>query len=298
MTNAPEKSPRLALQRAKRYLAARRIGEPGATAEFLLAGLLGVKRTEIFFLSEIPKVVNRQFWRLLELMARRRLPLAYALGRQDFLGLSFIVKPKSTLIPRPETELLVEFAADKIRQRWATGSALKICDMGTGSGCIALSLWRRLSPRYRIKIWGVDCSKQALKTAALNAGRLGVPVRDVQWGCGRFFSALPSDLRFDAIVSNPPYVRTKDWVRLDPQIRLWEPRTALDGGPDGLGIIRPLITLSAGRLTPGGLLALEFGAGQEKKIPSDLHREGFGQVAVLKDLAGRPRIVLATFCRL
>jgi release factor glutamine methyltransferase len=222
------------------------------------------------------------------LAARRagREPMAYLLGRQEFWGLMFDVTP-AVLIPRPETELIVEIALELFPDR---DVPLQIADIGTGSGCLATAL---ASERPRARITASDVSAAALLVASNNAVRHGVD------GCitfieGELFSPMPARLAFDLIVSNPPYVPTDDLAVLQPEVREHEPAVALFGGTDGLSVIRPLVEQAVERLTPNGALIFEFGVGQADAIRGLISStDGLRMIDLRRDLQGIPRTAIA-----
>jgi release factor glutamine methyltransferase len=223
--------------------------------------------------------------RLDELARRRsaREPMAYILGEKEFWSLPFRVSP-AALIPRPETETVVEAALAQIRDR---GAPLRILDLGTGSGCLLLAL---LSELPRALGLGVDRSPEALRLAMTNAGRLKLAPRARferrSWATGL-------EGVFDLIVSNPPYVGAADAARLAPEIRDFEPQLALVAGPDGLDAYRALVPDCARLLAPGGALALEIGQGQGDAVAALLARHGFAVVERRPDLAGIERCLVA-----
>jgi release factor glutamine methyltransferase len=223
--------------------------------------------------------------RLDELARRRcaREPIAYILGEKEFWSLPFQVSP-AALIPRPETETVVEAALAQVRDRRAS---LRILDLGTGCGCLFLAL---LSELPRATGLGVDLSPSALRLASVNAGRLKLAPR------ARFERrswARGLDCVFDLIVSNPPYVGTADLARLAPEVRDFEPQLALVAGPDGLDAYRTLLPDCARLLAPGGALALEIGQGQGNAVAALLARHGFALVERRPDLAGIERCLVA-----
>ncbi len=286
-------------------LAAAGVDSPRLDAELLLAHVLGRTRTYLFAHPErrLQPGETEQFAALVERRVRRE-PLPYLLGRWEFLGLSFRVGP-GVLIPRPETECLVEAVAARARP------AARALEVGAGSGCIAIGL-AHLRPDLHIVTLEPD--RQAAEIAESNVGLLGVAAR-VQVIQARFPDALdnppvpattgeiarnaseaPSCLPglWDVLVSNPPYIPTPDLAALQPEVRGYEPRAALDGGADGLLLVRALIHRGPQCLAPGGLLALEIGLGQEAPVDAMLSVDvRWGEVMILPDLAGIPRVVLA-----
>ncbi len=218
------------------------------------------------------------------LVARRRLrePVARITGRREFWGLDFEVAP-AVLVPRPESELLVETALARLGDRAARW---EIADVGTGSGCLAVALAREL-PRARVA--ATDICPDALEVARRNAARHGAADR-VAFRRADLLDGLPGP--FDLIVSNPPYVPDAVIDTLAPEVRRHEPAAALRGGPDGLDTVRRLVTATASRLRAGGWLVIEIGAGQSGEA-ADIGREaGMRTVAVHPDLQGIPRSVV------
>jgi release factor glutamine methyltransferase len=218
----------------------------------------------------------------LEPLLTRRLarePLAYILGERAFYGLDFYVTP-AVLIPRPETELLVEVV---LSLRGGGGPLL--ADIGTGSGCIAVTLAKRLPDAA---VFATDISDEALAIARKNAERHEVELTLLQ---GDLLAPLPAEMRFDVIVSNPPYIARSESETLAPEV-LGEPHTALfDTDADGLGFYRRLAAGAPARLNPNGLLAVEVGQGQAVSVARLFEAVGFERVTVLPDLAGIDRVV-------
>jgi len=206
--------------------------------------------------------------------------VAYLVGRREFWSLDFRTVP-GVLIPRPETEVLVDAALTL-----ASTGRESILDLGTGSGNIAVSLAREL-PGARIT--AVDISLRALRVAAANAA--GHRVRRVRFLQSDLFGAL-GRRRFAIIVSNPPYIGLGEWRDLAPEVRDHEPRRAIVGGPRGTEFIQSLVDRSAGFLRPGGWLVLEIGAGQEREVRS-MFGAGWEAARTIPDLAGIPRVVAA-----
>jgi release factor glutamine methyltransferase len=222
------------------------------------------------------------------LVARRerREPISSIIGRREFWGLEFEVGP-AVLAPRPETELILDEALARLPRTAATGRGELMIDVGTGSGCLAVCLAREF-PTARVV--ATDISQPALEIAASNAARLGV--------AGRVAFVLTSLLDgvagpAELIVSNPPYVPTADLAGLPPEVRDWEPRTALDGGADGLDLVRLLFRGAARALAPGGWLIMEFGYGQEGGVREAVARSPLELVAIRNDLQGIPRTLVA-----
>jgi release factor glutamine methyltransferase len=278
------------IQRSADYLARKGVDSARLQAELLLAHVLHKPRLKLYL--EFERVPSEpELAALRELVRRRgaREPLQYLVGSVNFCGLELAVNP-AVLIPRPETELLAErawtFLAGRVGAPEAPAAAL---DFGTGSGCLAIALAVHC-PAARI--WAVDLSPAALEVARSNAARHGVEAR-IHFLPSDGFTALPAGERFDLIVANPPYIPTAEIARLQPEVRDHEPRAALDGGPDGLAVIRRLASEAAPWLKPGGRLMLELGDGQAETATALLAAAGWGAVTVENDWTNRPRLLIA-----
>jgi release factor glutamine methyltransferase len=266
------------------------LGEKGfhnarLNGEMLLAGVLGVKRLDLYLQFDRPLRPEE----LAEFKARllrraKREPLQYIEGEAHFRDLRLRVDPR-VLIPRPETEQLVQRVLD-----WAAGrDALAAADVGTGSGAIALALATE-GPFARVV--ATDVEPGALEAARANHA-LAAAEAPVEFRLGDGLAPLAGE-RFDVLVSNPPYIGTGERDSLDTEVRDWEPGPALFAGADGLEVIRRLVAGAPSVLRPGGLLALEIGAEQGSAVLELVRAAGgFGAPRVEKDLAGRDRIVLA-----
>ena len=217
------------------------------------------------------------------LVARRaaREPVSLILGRREFWGLEFDTRP-GALIPRPETELIVEEALQEV----ANVRAPLVADVGTGSGCLAVALASEL-PDARIV--ATDVSAPALEIAKANAEKHGVAAR-VRLVLANLLDSLAA--KFDLIVSNPPYVKSGDRAGLGREVRDYEPAVALFGGPDGLDAIRALLGRAPALLKPEGRLILEFGYGQEPDVVAIARSAGFDVLRVRADLQGIPRVAV------
>lgn len=257
-----------------------KVASPRACAEFLLSSIEGVSRGEL--LADLSRPVaagaGRTFQSRLARL-RRGLPLAYVLGSREFLGLPLAVAP-GVLIPRPETEELVQYAAAFFERE----QAVRILDVGTGSGNIAIGL-ARLLPKS--SVLALDISPDALKIARKNARSWGVSHRTA-FSRGTLFR-LPRGLEpFDMLISNPPYIPTARLGALDRTVRR-EPRLALDGGPDGLRHLRAIIAQAPGLLKRAGVIALEIDDGQGTPALELLKCAGFNRAEVRRDLGGQER---------
>ena len=252
---------------------------PRLDAELLLAQALGRERSYLHAHPEaIPAAAALAGFR--QLISRRRggEPIAYLTSKREFWSLELKVTP-ATLIPRHETELLVELALQRIPavDQW------RLLDLGTGSGAIALALARE---RPRCRVTATDSSTAALAVAAENATAL--QVSNVEFLAGEWFAPLDGR-RFDLIVSNPPYVREGDAHLQDGDVR-FEPRSALTSGGDGLEDLRRIVTTASTHLEPGGWLLLEHGYDQGAHVRALLSAQGYGRVATFRDLQGQERV--------
>jgi release factor glutamine methyltransferase len=224
----------------------------------------------------------------LDRFALRRLagePISRIVGEQEFWGLKFVLS-QATLVPRPETEQLVEEALARL----AGLRAPRIVDLGTGSGAIIVSILEALPRAHGL---ATDISEAALATARQNAERHGVAGR-LDFRQGHWWQAVPHTELFDLIVSNPPYIATAAIADLAPEVRVFDPKAALDGGWDGLEAYRAIASQAARRLVPKGHMLLEIGYNQAEAVSRVFRRAGFGRVEILKDLAGLDRVVSAS----
>ncbi len=210
-------------------------------------------------------------------------PVAYILGRKEFWSLDLEVDAR-VLVPRPDTETLVEQALALLEAMLGCGRALRVADIGTGSGALALALKKE---RPGDEIFAVDLSRDALDVARANAGRLGLDITFLE---GDLVQPLAHLGRFDLIASNPPYVPSPEIDGLAPEVRR-EPRLALDGGLDGLALVRRLASDALEVLTEKGALAMEVGAGQAAGATAILREAGYANIGTRRDLAGIERVV-------
>jgi release factor glutamine methyltransferase len=260
-------------------------------AELLLIHHLGITRAQL--LADPTRELTPTQLAAFEAAITRRLanePIQYITGSQEFYGLTFHVTP-AVLIPRPETELLVEAVRKRLPSSSDPNQPLRIADIGTGSGILAITLAVHLPQAQfpNVQITAIDISAEALAIARHNAETHHVAHR-IHFLQSDLLTAIPNQ-RFDAIVSNPPYVPTTDRQTLHPQVRDHEPAQALFAGPTGLDIYTRLIPQAHAALTPGGLLALEIGHGQRDAIQQLL--TAWQNVSILNDLQHIPRTALA-----
>lgn len=270
------------LVEAIRRLTAAGIDSARMEAQLLLAQVMHTTRAAI--IAEIfpePTAEERAEFTRLVSEREKRVPLAYLRGTQDFYGLTFRVSP-AVLIPRPETELLVEFALSLL----PTNDTPMIADVGTGSGCISIAILANCPAAQGIAF---DISAKALATAYENAVTNGVTAR-LKFVQGDLLTA--AGYGFDVVVSNPPYIPTYEIETLQPEVRDYEPRLALDGGDDGLTTFRRIIADAKRVLKPGGWLAMEAAQGQTAAVAQLLLEAGYNSVETRPDLAKIERIAI------
>jgi release factor glutamine methyltransferase len=252
-------------------------------AEIIVRAAAGLPREHMILHPETP--LSAEQAALIESLVSRRAarePLPYVLGETGFYSLSFHVSP-SAIVPRPETEILAEAAVERARQTHATTAA----DIGTGCGCLAVVLARELPDA---RLLAVDISLDALLLARRNIQLHRVDDRVLPL-CSDLLSAVR--LPLDFVVANLPYIPTPDFDHLQPEVRDFEPRLALNGGDDGLGIIRRLCVQLTTHLSDGGFAALEVGAGQASAAAKLLEQAGLRDIEILFDYSGIERVVIA-----
>jgi release factor glutamine methyltransferase len=271
---------------------ARGIENPRLDAEVIVAWALGIDRVRIILDGKRP-LVGDELSRLRELVKRRRAhePVAYLRGEREFYGRAFKVDGR-VLIPRPDTETLVDVALERTRDVSMSMRALDLC---TGSGCVAITLARQ---RPTSRVHGTDVSPGALLVARANALRLGA--YNASFSEGDLYAAVsslapqartPGRCRFDVITANPPYIPTPDIPGLSPDIKDFEPTVALDGGPDGLSFLRRIVDGAPDWLVPGGVLAVEVGAEESEEVARCFAARGFGDVRRARDYGKIERVV-------
>lgn len=260
------------------YLRDKGIENARREAEWLLCEASGLDRMGLYLNYDKP-LQNEELAVLRTLVTRRgrREPLQHLLGSQEFDGLEFTVAA-AALIPRHDTEVLVAEAVRRMPQ------PRTILEIGTGSGCVAIALAKRLPQAV---ITAVDLSADALSVARRNAELHGVSIELLH---GSYFEPI-GQRRFDLIVSNPPYIPTPDLESLQPEVRDYEPRLALDGGPDGLTAYRILAAQAGGYLASPGCLVVEVGIGQASQVTELFQAAGFGAIVQIPDQAGIQRVV-------
>jgi len=264
------------------------IESPETDARLLMAHALGIDRAELIVNGE--RALKPDEIEAIDALAARRLkrePVARIFGRKEFWSLTLVVTP-DVLVPRPETETVVEAALDAVVRGALQMEKLRILDIGTGSGALLLALLSELPNAVGT---GTDISAAALVVAHENAERNGLAARCRFAACD-IAAGLAGP--FDLIVSNPPYVARGDIAALAPDVRDYDPAIALDGGSDGLDAYRAIAAQAPGLLAPGGKLIVELGAGQEAAVRALFTKAGLTVAPALDDLAGIPRALVAT----
>jgi release factor glutamine methyltransferase len=272
-----------ALNNAANILAAAEVAEPQREARSLLSLALGKNLTFLIAYPEY-KLTETEQKLFDEYLGRRaaREPFQYIAGRQEFYGLDLIVTP-DVLIPRPETEMIVENAIELFRDR----DELFFCEIGVGSGCISIAILHELKNARAI---GVDISQAALDVAEKNAYQNNVAER-LELGVSDVFSDVDDALQFDLIVSNPPYIPLADFETLQLEVRDHEPASALTDNANGLSIIERILSEAPLFLKPGGYLLMEIGIGQAIPVGNMLAHDTWQEFEILPDLQGIPRMV-------
>jgi release factor glutamine methyltransferase len=259
---------------------------PRLDAEILLAHARGCPRIQLYTNYDQP-LTDDQRAVMRDLVKRRAAaePVAYLVGHREFFGLDFRVT-NDVLVPRPDTETLIVEALEGLKPL----AQPRVLDIGTGSGCIAIAIAVHCP---QATVIATDRSATALQVAQVNADKHNVADR-TRFLCGDLFSPLADEAPFDLIASNPPYIASEEIETLAPDVRLHEPRAALDGGPDGLNVIRRLIAEAPQHLRPQGKLLIEIGEDQAEAVTQLVTTNGrYDEVAILRDLAKQPRVVRA-----
>lgn len=260
---------------------------PRLDARLLAASVMGIDVARLFSHPEM--LLTEAQSKVLEALTQRRLshePVSRILGFREFWSLEFQID-ESTLDPRPDSETLIEAVLERIPDHAAP---LSILDMGTGSGCLVLALLSELTAATGV---GIDISAQALEMAAHNAKNLGLDKR-VQFAKSNWFKEKPFDhaKRFDVIISNPPYISDDDILKLEPDVRSFDPIEALSGGQDGLRAYRELLADMARYRSSSGIIALEIGWKQAAAVEQIGASCGLKTKAIVKDIADRDRVLI------
>lgn len=270
------------IKRGSKILKDKKILTYQLDSELILSKLLNKRRESLLVNEEtiVPLKTIKNFNKLIKIRSRRR-PIAYILNKKEFWNYIFYVN-KYTLIPRPETELMVESVLKIYKSK-----KFKILDIGTGSGCILLSI---LAECKKASGTGLDISKNALKVAKKNAKLLDLSLRSkfVNKSIGDYFPG-----KFDLIVSNPPYIKSPEMFKLPPDVKNFEPNIALNGGNDGLDVIKKVIYKSRCILKLNGILAIEIGNKQYKKVSQILKKNNFREKLLIKDYRENIRCVFS-----
>jgi release factor glutamine methyltransferase len=274
------------------FLKKKGIDSPRLTSEILLAHQLNIDRVTLYLNYDQP-LNERELSGYRALIKRRlkREPLQYITGTQEFWSLEFVVNPHA-LIPRPETELLVELAIERLKALPELENHLpNIVDLGTGCGAIAISLAKEIG---KTKIWATDISSDALKLARLNAKKHGV-ADNITFLLGNLWEPLMDlGVTFDIVLSNPPYIAPEEFDNLSPEVRDYEPRLALDGREEGMHFIEKIISEAPAFMNPGGWIMLEMAPGQTEKALRLIGKiKGYSEKSRIKDYSHLYRVVMA-----
>ena len=279
------------LRRGAEFLCGVGVESARFDAELLLCHVLGWSREKLWLnQKESLEATQRELFEQVLRRRARKEPVAYITGIREFWSLDFLVSPV-VLVPRPETELLVEIALRLVESVDVADSKLRILDLGTGSGAIAVSLARESE---NVEVWATDISPGALEVAEANAVRHGM-IERIRFCEGDLFEPVTEfEDAFDMVVSNPPYVKREEMKDLPPDVRDWEPRLALDGGPDGLDFYRRMVEEGHAFLREGGSMLLEIAADMGNEVSELFGKVGrYSQVDIYQDYAGRNRVAVA-----
>jgi len=275
-----------ALREAVMALQAAHVETASLDARLLLEHATGMSREQTLF--RMDDILSQQqltlYRRLIDRRAHRQ-PVAQIIGRREFFGLTFKVN-SSVLDPRPDSETLIESIIKRVRDRKAP---LRILDLGTGTGCLLLTLLYEFPNATGV---GVDISDEALKVAQGNAVSLGLQSR-AEFMASHWCMRVAGT--FDIVISNPPYIPTDDIAELAPEVANWEPKLALDGGADGMSCYRAIVASLRGSLNPGGIAALELGMGQLPAVEALAQENGLTPTGVGYDIQGIPRCLILTY---
>ncbi len=272
------------------FFAAKGVESPRLNAEQIVGHALGLKRMQLYIQFE-RLLTEPELEKIRPLVKRRaqREPLQHILGTGEWGGLT-LKSDKRALVPRPETEELLELVLERAKPSpEAPADALRVLDLGTGTGALALALAKAWPAA---QVTALDASDEALALARENAAAAGLAER-VSFLKSDWFSALPADARFEVIVSTPPYLTDAEVAEAEPEVRLHDPRSALVALDAGLADLKTIIAGAASRLAPGGLLALETGVAQHEALLATITSAGLREGEARADLRGRPRFVFA-----
>jgi len=266
------------------------LDEPLLCAQLLLAKVLGCKKVDLYlrFNQQVSQSARDEFRQLIR-RAYQGEPIAYILGEKEFFSLTIKVNP-AVLIPRPETELIVQWVVRKSREMFSTDEIIDILDIGTGSCCISIALAKNLP--VESKIIACDISTDTLELAKENCITHKVDDK-ITLIRSNLFENISSDLQFDFIVSNPPYVTEQDYQNLPKQIKDYEPPEALLGGKDGLDVIRRIIERGKDHLKPKGWLVFEMGYNQKLSVETLLEDNQYTNIEFETDSSNIPRVAIA-----
>jgi release factor glutamine methyltransferase len=258
------------------------IQDPEKESELIVTGCAGIDRLKLY--RDDPPIEQEAVAEIDAMLERRlrREPLAYILGHADFYGLDIAVGP-GVLVPRPETELIVTEVLRRVKR---PGAGLKVLDLCTGSGCLALAIAKELPGA---SVLGADVSGEALAYAKQSSRANGI--ENATFIKGHLFEPV-GGMSFDYIVSNPPYVKRGEIDGLMPEVRDWEPREALDGGDEGLDFYRAILREAPSYLRPGGLILLELGMGQATDVARVARASGLETVGTVKDYCDIERVMV------
>lgn len=266
---------------------------PPLEVRLILSKLLCVDKSYIYSHGErkVSKDIENQFVKIIKKRSEGY-PIQYILGEKEFMGLDFYIE-EGVLIPRADTEILVEHIIDFIN-RYYNGEKINVLDIGIGSGAISISIAKYCPGTY---VYGVDIDEIAIKIANINKNRLDI--KNVEFLKGDLFEPIESlnmGNKFQIIVSNPPYISKGEIEQLQRDVKLYEPRLALDGGIDGLNFYRKITKNAKKFLTEKGILIYEIGYNQGEMVSNILDNEGYKDINILKDLQGMDRVVLGMNC--
>jgi release factor glutamine methyltransferase len=262
------------------------IENPSTEADYLLCFVLKCDRA-FLYTHESDEISDEKMEEVLHICNKRskRIPFQYITGRQEFMSIQFKVQ-EGVLIPRPDTEILVEESIEKLKK--SENSAVEILDIGTGTGCIAISIAKMLPQSHVV---AVDISAVALEIATINAANTGVKDKICFLESDIFSELSKYKKKFDAIISNPPYIPSEEIDCLMDEVSKYEPRLALDGGHDGLKFYREIASKAVRYLKDDGFVALEVGASQAEEV-SYILSVYFDNITIFKDYSGIDRVVM------